>query len=326
MGRALVRFRVTADVLTGCGLLLAGVAAVVIGTGHLAWGIVAMVGSGLPDLFDGPVAKASGTSSRRGAFFDSVADRVADFALYGGVAWDLAATHHGTAVLVPFGLAAAASVVSYERAKAELLGIPARGGLMERAERFVALGICLLAGAVDGGLLVPFLVGFLVLVGATALGRFVRVWRAAGGAVADEAHETPRPVQAPIPAPATAVPAPGGALDRHRPGEELLGGSWWPGVLGSGRGVPRRRLESRWRAWRARRHEEGRTRPASARGPRSAGWRAGGAEPARRWRLRRSEPAAGRTRQRTLRQRTSRQGTARTARRSWGRVGQPSGR
>jgi CDP-diacylglycerol--glycerol-3-phosphate 3-phosphatidyltransferase len=279
VGRGLVAVGLTANVLTGVGLAMAVVAAVVIGSGHLAWGIVAMVGSGLPDLLDGPVAKAAGTTSRRGAFFDSVADRAADFALYGGLAWYLAARHEGTVALVPFGLAAAASLVSYERAKAELLGIPARGGLMERAERFVALGICLLAGAVDAALLVPFLVGFLVLVSATALGRFARVWRGAGEPAAVEPPGAQRPVpEVPVvPVARPAVPS-------------LLAGMG----LGAGlRASPRGRLDSRWRAWRVR-HALGeeRGRVAGARRARSAGWRAGGAEPARRWRLRRGEPGS----------------------------------
>ena len=41
-----------------------------------AWRL--LFATGAPDLFDGPVAKASGTASVRGAFFDSVADRVSD--------------------------------------------------------------------------------------------------------------------------------------------------------------------------------------------------------------------------------------------------------
>ena len=44
----------------------------------------------LPDALDGAVAKAAGTAGPRGAFFDSVADRVTDTLLLGGVAWYLA--------------------------------------------------------------------------------------------------------------------------------------------------------------------------------------------------------------------------------------------
>ena len=75
------------------------------------------------------VAKASGTASKRGAFFDSVADRFTDFLLFGGCAWYL--VPQGRIALLPFALAGAASLVSYQRAKAESLGFNARGGLIE---------------------------------------------------------------------------------------------------------------------------------------------------------------------------------------------------
>ena len=87
------------------------------------------------------MAKASGTSSVRGAFFDSVTDRVSDALILGGVAWYLASTHPGHLVLLPFAVLGATSLVSYQRAKAESLGISAKGGLMERAERMILLGI-----------------------------------------------------------------------------------------------------------------------------------------------------------------------------------------
>src|ERR1035441_8729451 len=136
-GRKLQQLGVTADVLTATGLLSATAAAVAIGTGHLHLGILLIILTGLHDLLDGPVAKASGTSSVRGAFFDSVTDRVADALLLAGVAWYLVSTHPGHLVLLPFAVLGATSLVSYQRAKAESLGIPAKGGLMERAERMI---------------------------------------------------------------------------------------------------------------------------------------------------------------------------------------------
>ncbi len=143
VGTVLVRTGVTADVLTIFGLVMSVVTAFVVGSGHLVAGIFLLFPTGLPDLFDGPVAKASGRASVRGAFFDSVADRISDAFLFGGVAWYLAARHHGQMVLVPFAILALTSLISYQRAKAELLGLSAKGGLMERAERFILLGLVL---------------------------------------------------------------------------------------------------------------------------------------------------------------------------------------
>ncbi len=65
-------------------------------------------------------------------------------------------------------------LITYERARAESLGFQARGGLMERAERLVLLGVGL---AFD--ILVPVLWIMLALTAITAVQRFVKVWRQA---------------------------------------------------------------------------------------------------------------------------------------------------
>jgi CDP-diacylglycerol--glycerol-3-phosphate 3-phosphatidyltransferase len=183
VGKALVRARITADVLTAFGLAMSVVMAVVVGTGHLAIGIALLFATGLPDLFDGPVAKASGTASVRGAFFDSVADRFSDAFMFGGVAWYLGAHHEVKAELLPFAILALTALISYQRAKAELLGLSAKGGLMERAERFILLGLCYIAGVFSMTAFIVSLWVFLALVLITALGRFVKVMSAAEGPV-----------------------------------------------------------------------------------------------------------------------------------------------
>lgn len=171
-GQRLQQWGISADVLTATGLVSATATALAIGTGHFALAIVLLVVTGLHDLLDGPVAKASGTASVRGAFFDSVTDRVADALLLGGVAWYLAGHDPGHLALLPFAVLAATTLVSYVRAKAESLGLAAKGGLMERAERMILLGIGLLSPV----LLVPVLWTMLALTVATAAGRFAKVW------------------------------------------------------------------------------------------------------------------------------------------------------
>ena len=46
--------------------------------------------------------------------------------------------------MVPFGILGFSLIISYERAKAESLGLEAKGGLMERAERIILLELGLL--------------------------------------------------------------------------------------------------------------------------------------------------------------------------------------
>ncbi|MGH2686297.1 MAG: CDP-alcohol phosphatidyltransferase family protein, partial [Actinomycetota bacterium] len=78
VGANIRRTGITADHLTATGLVMAVAAAVAIGNGALRGGLLLLVACAVPDLLDGAVAKASGTASARGAFFDSVADRVTD--------------------------------------------------------------------------------------------------------------------------------------------------------------------------------------------------------------------------------------------------------
>ncbi|MGH9044586.1 MAG: CDP-alcohol phosphatidyltransferase family protein [Acidimicrobiales bacterium] len=178
IGALLQRHGVTADVLTATGLLSAMATAYTVATGHLYIAIPLLTLTGLHDLFDGPVAKAAGTASLRGAFFDSVVDRVSDAVVMGGVTWYLVSTRRGHEALLPLAILGVTSLVSYQRAKAEALGIQgAKGGLMERAERMILLGV----GFLSPVMLVPDLWVLLGLTTSTALGRFVRVWRLAEG-------------------------------------------------------------------------------------------------------------------------------------------------
>jgi CDP-diacylglycerol--glycerol-3-phosphate 3-phosphatidyltransferase/CDP-diacylglycerol--inositol 3-phosphatidyltransferase len=71
------------------------------------------------DIVDGTMARLSGRSSKFGAFLDSTLDRLGDAAIFGGLVMG--------------------SVTSYARARAESLGMEAKGGIAERADRLVAI-------------------------------------------------------------------------------------------------------------------------------------------------------------------------------------------
>ena len=69
---------------------------------------------------------------------------------------------------------AVTSLVSYERAKAESLGLQAKGGLMERGERMFVFGV----GCLSADIFVPVLWVLFILISFTAIARFVKVWTA----------------------------------------------------------------------------------------------------------------------------------------------------
>jgi len=175
IGNALRKTGLTPDHLTILGLLVGISAAIAIGAGYLRLGLLLVILAALPDLFDGALAKATDAASQRGAFFDSTVDRVTDAFLLGGIAWYFASTESPYMSILPFAVMAVSSIISYERAKAESLGIEAKGGLMERAERIIAICIGLLVPV----LLVPILWLMLALTSITAVQRFVKVWRQA---------------------------------------------------------------------------------------------------------------------------------------------------
>jgi CDP-diacylglycerol--glycerol-3-phosphate 3-phosphatidyltransferase len=199
IGRGLERAGVGPDGLTAAGLALSVVTALLVASGHLVWAVVGLTASGLVDLLDGSVARTSGRVTPRGAFFDSVADRVSDAVVFGGVAWYLGRTSGRTPVLA-LAAVALAMLISYERAKAEGLGYEARGGIMERAERMVMLGVGM---AFD--VIVPVLWIMVVLMAVTAVHRFLMVWRQASDLPARPIFLRARHRRA---APSDGVPAP----------------------------------------------------------------------------------------------------------------------
>jgi CDP-diacylglycerol---glycerol-3-phosphate 3-phosphatidyltransferase len=175
IGRGLAHFGVTPDHLTILGLIMGVATGATIGAGHPLLGFFFLIASALPDLFDGAVARATNTSSMRGAFFDSTVDRVTDALLLGGIAWYLGNTRGFRSAMLAFAVLGVSALISYMRAKAEIYGLDAKGGLMERAERIIV--ICV--GLVFSSLMVPVLWLMLTLTSITAVQRFVKIWKQA---------------------------------------------------------------------------------------------------------------------------------------------------
>ena len=185
IGKNLHRAGITADVVTIIGIIMAIAASVSIAFGSLRLGFLLLIMTGISDALDGPVAKASGAASLRGAFFDSVSDRLTDALLLGGIAWFLIGDKPGYTVMLPVSVMFVSLLISYQRAKAESLGLEAKGGLRERAERFIVLAIGLLFSEA----LIVILWIMLVLSSFTAAQRFVKVWKQASATRGTAHHQ-----------------------------------------------------------------------------------------------------------------------------------------
>jgi len=106
-----------------------------IATGHLELGGWLIVLSGVADALDGRIARLTGTASRYGDFIDSTFDRFVEASTFLGFAFYLRATPWGA--WIAGAALSGALIVSYARARGEVLGVVCTGGLMQRGERVV---------------------------------------------------------------------------------------------------------------------------------------------------------------------------------------------
>src|SRR5438874_12713510 len=87
VGARLQQIGISADQVTLLGLASSLACGLAVATGHLGWGAFFLFIAGMTDVLDGAVAKSGGTAGPRGAFFDSVCDRVSDGVVMAGAAW-----------------------------------------------------------------------------------------------------------------------------------------------------------------------------------------------------------------------------------------------
>jgi len=137
------------DTVTLIGTVGVSAAALVfLSQGRFLIGTIVVTLFVLTDMLDGVMARAAGRTDRFGAWLDSTCDRVADGAVFCSLAWWF--TGRGddrTLAAVSLFCLVAGVVVSYEKARAEGLGMRCDVGLAERAERLVvALGGTALVG------------------------------------------------------------------------------------------------------------------------------------------------------------------------------------
>jgi CDP-diacylglycerol---glycerol-3-phosphate 3-phosphatidyltransferase len=192
VARALARTPVTPNALTITGTV--GVAAGALWlfpTGHLLAGTLVCWFFVTADMLDGTLARVKGTTGVFGAFLDSTLDRVADAAVFGGLAaWFVLGGHSKLMAGVALFCLVSGGLVSYAKARAEGLGLRCDVGLAERSERLV---IGLVAAGL-AGLGVPYVLsaGLWVLAAASAVTFVQRVLavRKEAAAAARSATET----------------------------------------------------------------------------------------------------------------------------------------
>ena len=165
----LARTRVSPNALTTAGVLLCAAAAVLIPfedrNKFLFYWLAAalfIVGSIL-DVLDGALARESNKATPFGAFLDSLSDRVSEGFVLAAIALVFARAGDDIAVVFCVAAVAGSFLVSYARAKAELIGLKGDIGIGSRAERVAVIS----TGLILAPLGVP-LQWFIYLLAATA--------------------------------------------------------------------------------------------------------------------------------------------------------------
>ncbi|PWT77872.1 MAG: CDP-alcohol phosphatidyltransferase [Bacteroidetes bacterium] len=153
--KLLIRMGLTPNMVTTIGLVLnIGVAVIFIMGGeegnrgdlsYIGWAGLLVLIAGLFDMLDGQVARLGNMSSAFGALYDSVLDRYSELVMFLGICYYLVAHHYFMSSIIAFIALIGSMMVSYTRARAEGLGIESKGGLMQRPERVVTVGIAAIA-------------------------------------------------------------------------------------------------------------------------------------------------------------------------------------
>jgi CDP-diacylglycerol--glycerol-3-phosphate 3-phosphatidyltransferase len=141
----LARTRVTPNMLTGAGVALCALGAVLVYFEYrdevlFFWlgAAVFVVGSVL-DILDGALARAGGKQTPFGAFIDSTTDRASEAFMLGAIALSFTRDSDELGVALTAAAIAGSFLVSYTRARAEALGLRGDVGIGSRAERVVVI-------------------------------------------------------------------------------------------------------------------------------------------------------------------------------------------
>lgn len=160
------------NLYTFMGFLATLVASLFILAGSWLAAGLAIILSGLFDLFDGAVARKLEKVTPFGGFLDSVLDRYSDLLLLlAFLIYYLKRGDAGLVILTAF-VSIGTALIPYTRARAEAAKIPCNIGFMERAERIILLCAGVLFGWMEWVLWV-----LAILTHFTVLQRIYYVWK-----------------------------------------------------------------------------------------------------------------------------------------------------
>lgn len=173
------RLGITPNMLTLAGVAGNAGAAVLAGYGEFLFaGIVVLIFSSL-DFLDGALARKTATATEFGSVLDAVMDRVSEAAVLFGLLVFFTDRGQQTESLLIFAAIVGSILVSYVRARAEIIGMRMREGLFTRLERVVLIGGALIVTDIldEMDVMTYALWVLAVLANLTALQRLAIVWQ-----------------------------------------------------------------------------------------------------------------------------------------------------
>jgi len=144
-----------------------------------------VLAAGAMDLLDGALARATGRVTPFGAVFDAVMDRVSEAAILFGILYYYVDRNAGEESLLAFAAIVGSMLVSYVKARGEVLGITIREGLFTRAERVILIG----GGSILDLVRIALWI-LAILANLTALQRLYLIWRKTREGAKGESSDT----------------------------------------------------------------------------------------------------------------------------------------
>jgi len=171
----IARTGLSPNALTIMGFVVNVGVAAVLATGNLFVGGLLILFSGVFDLLDGAVARATKQSTRFGAILDSTLDRFSEAVILFGLLVLFTGQQATQEILLIYATIVGSVLVSYVRARAEGLGLKCEVGLFSRTERVILLALGLL---LNQTLIVLWVLA--VFTNMTAAQRVLYVWQQVG--------------------------------------------------------------------------------------------------------------------------------------------------
>ena len=143
--RGVAKTKLTPDMLTIAGLALCIAGAIVVGFEErdellFFWlGAFLFIAGSVADILDGALARAASKGTVFGAFLDSTFDRLGEAAMLTAIGLSLMRDGNEVALVATFLAVIGSLLVSYTRAKAEMLGLRGDVGFGSRLERVIII-------------------------------------------------------------------------------------------------------------------------------------------------------------------------------------------